>query len=90
MKKFFAIILMLVMVVTMFTGCNRSYGFGNQSYEKIHIDTYHYSGCLTVKNWYNGDTGIEVNTNEAGSIFVSEGIYVLLEGDKVCPFCTND
>ena len=89
MKKLLAIILISLIVSTMFTGCNRSFGFGHQTYEKIHIDTHHFSGCLTVDHWCDGTTGIEVYTDEAGSIFVSEGMYVLLDGDKDCPFCAG-
>jgi hypothetical protein len=37
--------------------------------------------------WYESSTGIEVLTKEAGSMYLSEGTYILLEGDKGCPFC---
>ena len=90
MKKLLAIIIALVMVITMFAGCgNMSWGMGNYSYKKIHIDTHHYSGCLTVEKWYENSSGIEVLTTEAGSVFASEGTYILLGGDKGCPFCVN-
>ena len=90
MKKLFAIILSLVMVVTMFAGCgNMSLGLGNYSYKKIHIDTHHYSGCLTVEKWYDAESGVEVMTKEAGSVFASEGTYILIGGNKDCPFCDN-
>lgn len=87
MKKLLVFILTLVLCLSMFSGCNKSYGFGNYEYNKVHIDTYHHSGCLTVEKWYEGSTGIEVKTKEAGSIFLSEGTYILLNGDKGCPFC---
>ena len=88
MKKLFAILLALVMVVTMFAGCgNMSMGLGNFSYKKIHIDTHNYSGCLTVEKWYESGSGVEVMTKEAGSVFASEGTYILIGGDKDCPFC---
>ena len=90
MKKLLVFILALVMCLSMFAGCNKSYGFGNYKYNKVHIDTYHYSGCLTVEKWYEGSTGIEVKTKEAGSIFLSEGTYILLGGDKGCPFCDGE
>ena len=91
MKKILAIILALLVICTMFTGCvNRAVGFGNMNYKLIHIDTYHYSGCLTVDRWYDGTTGIEVYTHEAGNIFVSEGMYILLDGTEDCPFCAGD
>lgn len=88
MKKLLAILIALVMVITLFAGCgNMSIGLGNYRYEKIHIDTHHYSGCLTVEKWYENGSGIEVMTKEAGSVFASEGTYILLGGDKGCPFC---
>lgn len=89
MKKFIAI-MMAAMMFTMLVGCgNSSIGFGNFTFEKVHVDTYHYSGCFTVKTWYDTSNGIEVLTEEAGSMFLSEGTYVLIEGDKECPFCTE-
>ena len=88
MKKLLAIIFALVMVVTLFAGCgNMSMGLGSFTYEKIHIDTHHFFGCLTVEKWYESGSGVEVLTKEAGSIFASEGTYVLIGGAKGCPFC---
>ena len=87
MKKLFVLILALVMCLGLLAGCNMSMGLGNFSYKKIHIDTHHYSGCLTIEKWYENDSGIEVKTKEAGSVFASEGTYILLGGDKDCPFC---
>lgn len=88
MKKFIAVIIAIMLLVTMLTGCgNNSWGMGNFTFEKIHVDTYHYSGCFTVLKWYESGTGIEVKTKEAGSMYLSEGTYILLEGDKGCPFC---
>ena len=90
MKKLFVLILALVMVITLLAGCgNQSFGFGNFTFKKIHIDTYHYSGCLTVEKWYENSTGIEVLTKEAGAIYLSEGMYILVDGDKGCPFCVD-
>ena len=88
MKKILAIALVLIMALTMFVGCgNKSIGLGNFTFKKIHVDTYHYSGCLTVEKWYDQETGIEVKTKEAGSIFLAEGMYMLIKDE--CPFCTG-
>ncbi len=88
MKKIILSIVLFACVIGMLTGCgNYSLGVGNFTFKKIHIDTHNYSGCLTVEKWYENGTGIEVKTTEAGAIFVSEGLYVLLEGDDPCPFC---
>lgn len=88
MKKLITVIITIMLLVAMLTGCgNESWGLGNFTFEKIHVDTYHYSGCFTVVNWHDNETGIEVKTKEAGSMYLSEGTYILLEGDKGCPFC---
>lgn len=92
MRKIF--VLVLVIIAMTISGCgNYSVGFGEYHFEKIHIDTYHFSGCYTVEKWYENSSGIEVKTRELGNIFVSEGAYILV-GDK-CPVCeaeeaTND
>ena len=85
MKKIIAIVVLAAMCLVMMTGCNMSLGMGNCSFKKVHVDTYHYSGCFTIKKWHDNDSGIEVNTEEAGSIFLSEGTYMMIEDD--CPFC---
>ena len=90
MKKIIVMIMVVAMVAVMLTGCgNMSLGFGNFTYEKVHVDTYHYSGCFTVEKWYESGTGIEVLTDEIGSMYLSEGTYVMMEGDKECPFCAD-
>lgn len=89
MKKLLAILLIVPLLTAMITltGCNMAVGYGNFQYRRIHVETFHYSGCLTVEKWHNNETGIEVKTQEAGSLFLSEGTYILLEGDRDCPFC---
>lgn len=85
MKK---IIVIMLIIAVLLVGCgNMSLGLGNFTYKKVHVDTHHYSGCLTIEKWYESGSGIEVLTEEAGSIFLSEGVYILLEGEKVCPLC---
>lgn len=85
MKKKFILILLLAALLT---GCsNKSLGFGNFSFKKIHIDMPHTSKCFTVEKWHDNETGIEVKTKEAGSMYFSEGTYVLIEED--CPFCVD-
>ena len=85
MKKICLFLLLALTVMTLGSCGNYSAGFGNYTYRKIHIDTYHFSGCYTVEKWYESDSGIEVMTAELGSIFASEGTYILVE-DK-CPVC---
>ena len=88
MKKIIAIIMVVVVLAAMFAGCgNMAVGFGNYNFRKIHVDTHHYSGCFTVDNWHDNDSGIEVKTKEAGSMYLAEGMYVLIEDE--CPFCNK-
>lgn len=89
MKKIIVLLIALALLLTM-AGCgNRGIGYGNYSFKKVHVDTHGFSGCLTVKSWRNDEVGIEVDTEEAGAIFLSEGTYILLEGNKACPFCQD-
>ena len=77
--------ILAVLATALFSCGNYSMGLGNYSYTKIHIDTYHFSGCYTVEKWYESESGIEVTTKELGSIFASEGTYILVE--EKCPVC---
>lgn len=86
MKKIIAMIMAVILIAVMFAGCgNMSMGFGNFTFRKIHVDTYHYSGCFTVEKWFDSTSGIEVKTREAGSMYLAEGMYMLIEDE--CPFC---
>lgn len=85
MKKLCLLLIVVILVMALASCGNYSAGFGNYNYTKIHIDTYHFSGCYTVEKWYESDSGIEVQTKELGSIFASEGTYILV-GEK-CPVC---
>lgn len=88
MKKTIAMILVAVMMVAALTGCgNMSIGYGNFTFEKVHVDTHHYSGCLTIEKWYDNESGIEVKTKEAGSMYLAEGTYILIGGEQGCPIC---
>lgn len=89
MKKIISLIILSIMLVTIFTGCgNMSLGVGNFEFNKIHVDTYHYNGCFTIDKWHDNENGIEVKTKEVGSIYLSEGMYILIKDD--CPFCASE
>lgn len=88
MKKIIAVIVAIALLTVILVGCgNMNLGMGNYTFEKVHIDTYHYHGCFTIEMWNDCSSGIEVKTKEAGTMFLSEGTYVLIEGNKACPFC---
>ena len=78
---------MVLTLMSTLCACNMSMGFGNFEFKKVHIDTYNYSGCFTVEKWHDNETGIEVKTKEAGSLYLSEGTYFLISDD--CPFCDH-
>lgn len=85
-KKIIVMIIAIVMLAIMLAGCgNMSMGVGNFTFEKVHVDTYNYSGCFTIEKWYDNTSGIEVKTKEVGSIYLAEGMYMLIEDE--CPFC---
>ena len=84
MKK--RIILMIMTTTMLLTGCgNMSMGIGNYTFNKIHVDTHNYNGCFTVEKWHDNSSGIEVKTKEVGSLYLAEGMYMLIEDE--CPFC---
>ena len=91
MKRIVCIILSFVtlfLCLSIFSSCgNKALGFdfGNFTFNKIHCVQEH--KCLTIEKWHENDRGIEVVTKEAGSMFFSEGTYVLIE-DR-CPYCGN-
>lgn len=86
MKKLIAIFVVMVLLLALCSCGNESYGLGNFSFKKVHVSTYDgKSACLTVEKWHDNSTGIEVKTKEKGSLFLSEGTYILCE-DK-CPIC---
>lgn len=90
MKRKIIAMLLVVALAGVLAGCgNMSLGPGNFTYEKVHVDTHNYSGCFTIEKWYDNETGIEVKTEEAGSMFPSEGTYILLSGDAACPLCAS-
>ena len=80
--RIIAIFMLIALIVVCFCGCgNMSMGLGSYEFNKVHIDTYHYSGCLEVEKWYDVTTGIEIRTENGESLF-SNGI-----NNKV--FCEN-
>lgn len=88
MKKLRLIALICVITI-MLAGCGNMdvSGIGNYSYKKVHVDTNGYSGCIAIKSWLDGDVGIEVKTEDYGSMYLSEGTYILIE--DVCPLCNS-
>lgn len=87
MKKFIAIALAAILCLMMLVGCNENWGFGNYSWKHIHFSDAIEGHCATISSWHDNTTGIEVHTVECGSMFLSEGSYILFENASGCPYC---
>ena len=87
MKNKFKVMLICVLSLCLFS-CNQDLGWGNYVFNKVHINTLSYNKCVNIKTWRNNSgNGIEVKTVDYGSLFLSEGTYILVE-DK-CPICDS-
>lgn len=87
MKKIVAVVLCVIVMCFMLTGCNENWGFGNYNWKHVHFSDAVESHCATIKSWHDNTTGIELHTEECGSMFLSEGSYILFESGADCPFC---
>lgn len=85
--KRFACVIVCVLILAGLIGCgNMSFGPGNFNFTGVHCaDLSGNVQDLKIIKWHNDETGIEVLTEEAGSLFISEGLYILFE--KQCPLC---
>lgn len=86
MKKIIALVIACSMLF-LFSGCNM--GVGNFEFlgNGVHICD-HNGNCrdLAIDKWYDDSNGIEVKTTDFGSLFCSEGTYILYEDE--CPICS--
>ena len=85
MKKIIAIMLIVVLCGCLFSGCNQGFGVGSLKFNGIHFQIHDNYADAFVHKWYENETGIEVNTKEYGSMFLSEGTYILY--NDICPLC---
>ena len=88
MKRFILLVAVLAIAFGL-TGCgsNMSIGFGNYNFRHVHFTDGVEGKCATVENWHNDDLGIEVKTVECGSLYISEGSYIMIENENKCPYC---
>ena len=86
------IVILIVSIAAFVTSCgNHSIGIGEHEWSHLHYCTFGgESGCATIEKWYESGSGIEVKTTEFGSIFLSEGTYILISDSRDCPFCNKD
>ena len=88
MRKIIAIAVCVILLCVCLVGCgNENWGFGNYNWTHIHFTNAVEGHCATITSWHNNETGIEVHTEECGSIFLSEGSYILFDTAEHCPFC---
>lgn len=85
MKKKLLEILGAIALTLSLTACNMNLGLGNFSFKKVHCTVNNV--CYEIDSWCNNDMGIEVKTKDYGSMYFSEGTYILVE-DK-CPICST-
>lgn len=85
MKKILLVALVIMMCL-MLVACNEGLGPGKFKFSHVHICDFN-GNCshATITKWYESSIGIELNTKEFGTIWLSEGTYILY--DKICPVC---
>lgn len=90
MKRIIALILALIAICVIFCSCgNRAIGYGNFTFKHIHFSDAVEGHCATIEKWYDNEQGIEVKTKEFGSMYLSEGSYILIEDGTHCPYCSK-
>ena len=87
MKKIVAIVLCVIALCFVLTGCNENWGFGNYSFTHVHISDGSTGYCAEVNSWHDSDLGVELHTKEFGDIYCSEGTYFLFSDGANCPYC---
>jgi hypothetical protein len=89
MKKIFALVLTLVLCLSLCACGNESWGVGNYNFTHVHFFDGVEGKCATVSSWHDNELGCEVYTKEYGSIYLSEGTYLLIEDGAKCPYCSE-
>ena len=90
MKKIFAIVLVLIIVLGLTACGNENWGFGNYNFTHVHVSDSVDGHCATIKSWHDNERGIELHTEEFGNVYLSEGTYMLFEYGQNCPFCNQE
>ena len=87
MRKFIAIVLVMILTLSLCACGNENWGVGNYTYTHVHASDGVEGRCATITSWHDNTTGIELHTKEWGSVYLSEGTYMLYESSSGCPFC---
>lgn len=87
MKKIIIFIITVFTVLTLAACGNVSLGRGNYSFHGCHLQIGDLYRDVSVINWHDSEgAGVEIKTDDYGSIFASEGTYIMYEG-AICPIC---
>lgn len=90
MKKIVCLLLTIIIMMCCLASCgNQSLGLGNFTFEHIHFSDAIGGHCATIEKWHDNSEGIEVKTKEFGSMYLSEGSYILFEDGMHCPYCSK-
>ena len=87
MKKIVALALCLMLVLSLCACGNENWGIGNYTFTHVHFAVGSEGKCATVNSWHDNELGCEVHTAEYGSMYLSEGSYILIENGSTCPYC---
>lgn len=85
------ILICTLVLCLMLCSCGNMQLIGEYTYSHVYVETYKTDGhCYDVKKWTDSESGIEVLTEENGSMFLSEGTYILVSDKDRCPFCAEE
>jgi hypothetical protein len=88
MKRIVCLMLIVLALCSVLCGCgNENWGIGNYTYTHVRVGSAGEGYCATVSSWHDNELGAELHTEEFGSIYCSEGTYVMFEDGAKCPFC---
>ena len=91
MKKIIIVVALVAIILTTaaIMGCNMNPGLGTYSFKKVHILAHNgEEKCFEISSWRDTEIGCEVKLKNGGSLWLSEGTYILVS-DK-CPICDHE
>ena len=88
MRKIVCIVLIVMLLSLSLSACgNMNMGLGNYEFKHVHFAVGEEEHCADVKSWCDNELGCEVKTEEYGSLYLSEGTYIMIESANNCPYC---
>ena len=89
MKKIIAVVFVIVICLSLCACGNENWGFGNYTFAHVHFNDGVTGVCADVNSWHDNELGCEVHTSQFGTLYLSEGTYILIENGNSCPFCSK-